>query len=185
MICSTYIQIGRQPASAVSLLQKTPAGVFKKKKNCYREAIHACSYTRERIMSSVSPYSSNLWVTATISITACVLAADGSGNTLLISLQEMAPNRGMRYLENITNKFQFATRNTLSPTCTHTLWNKDAQRKEGTTRTHGSMAHVSALGLVLLVCCSMLQQMGVEVIAPATEEDRVSTTTCMHDWYIR
>ena len=37
-----------------------------------RETIHDCSYTRERIMSSVSPYSSILWVTATISITACV-----------------------------------------------------------------------------------------------------------------
>ena len=38
----------------------------------YRETIHDCSYTRERIMSSVSPYSNILWVTATISITACV-----------------------------------------------------------------------------------------------------------------
>ena len=38
-----------------------------------REAIHECSYTRERIMSSVSLYSSILWVTATIPITtACV-----------------------------------------------------------------------------------------------------------------
>ena len=36
-----------------------------------RETIHDCSYTRERKMSSVSPYSSILWVTATISITAC------------------------------------------------------------------------------------------------------------------
>ena len=43
----------------------------------------------------------------------------------------------------------------------------------------GSMAHVSALGLVLLVCCSMLQQMDVEAEARATEEDRVNTTTCM------
>ena len=41
------------------------------------------------------------------------------------------------------------------------------------------MAHVSALGLVLLVCCSMLQQMDVEAEARATEEDRVNTTTCM------
>ena len=64
-------------------------------------------------------------------------------------------------------------------TRTHTLWNKDAQRKEGTTRTRGSMARVSALGLVLVVYCSMLQQMGIEVKARATEEDRVNTTTCM------
>ena len=40
--------------------------------NFYRETIHDCSHTRERIMSSVSPYSSILWVTATISITTCV-----------------------------------------------------------------------------------------------------------------
>ena len=125
--------------------------------NCYRKTIHDCSYTRERIMSSVSPHSSILWVTSTVSITACVLAADGSGDTLLISLQEKAPSRGTRYLVNITNKFHVATRNTSSPACTHTLWNKDEQRKEGTTRTHGSMAHVSALGLLLLVYCSMIQ----------------------------
>ena len=37
-----------------------------------RNTIHDCSYTRERIMSSVSPYSSVLWVTATISLTTCV-----------------------------------------------------------------------------------------------------------------
>ena len=40
--------------------------------NLYRETIKDCSYTRERIMSSVSPYNNILWVTATISITACV-----------------------------------------------------------------------------------------------------------------
>ena len=34
--------------------------------------MHDCSYTRERIMNYVSPYSSILWVTATISITAYV-----------------------------------------------------------------------------------------------------------------
>ena len=45
------------------------------------------------------------------------------------------------------------------------------------------MAHVSALGLVLLVYCSMLQQMGVEAKARATEEDRVNTTTCMPGTY--
>ena len=71
-------------------------------------------------------------------------AAGGSGDTL--GLQEKAPSRGMRYLvKNVTNKFNIATRNTSSPTRTHTLRNKDAQGKEGTTRTHGSMAHVSAL----------------------------------------
>ena len=108
-------------------------------------------------------------------------AADGSGDTL--GLQEKAPSRGMRYLVNITNKFHVATRNTSSPTRTHTLWNKDAQRKQGTARTHGSMAHVSALGLVLLVYWSTLQQMGVEAKARATEEDRMNTTTCMPGTY--
>ena len=108
-------------------------------------------------------------------------AADGSRDVL--RLQEKAPRRGMRYLvKNITNSFHVATRNTSSPTRTHTLLNKDAQRKEGTTRTHGSMAHVSALGLVLLVYCSMLQQMSVEAKARATE-DRVMTTTCMPGTY--
>ena len=110
-------------------------------------------------------------------------AADSSGDTL--GLQEKAPSRGMRYLvKNITNNFHVATRNTSSPTCTHTLRNKDAQRKEGTTRTHASMAYVSALGLVLLVYCSMLQQMGVEAKARATEEDRVNTnTSCVPGTY--
>ena len=69
-------------------------------------------------------------------------AADASGDT--IGLQEKAPSRGMRYLVNITNKFHVATRNTSSPTRTHTLWNKDARRKEGTTRTHWFVARVSA-----------------------------------------
>ena len=45
------------------------------------------------------------------------------------------------------------------------------------------MAHVSALGLVLVVYCSMLEQMGVEAKAWATEEDRVTTTTCMPGTY--
>ena len=57
------------------------------------------------------------------------------------------------------------------------------QRKERTTRTHGYMDHVSALGSVLLVYCSMLQQMGAVGKARATEEDRVNTTTCMPDKY--
>ena len=48
------------------------ADVFLFYSNCYRETIHDCSYIRERIMSYVSPYSSILWVTATISMTACV-----------------------------------------------------------------------------------------------------------------
>ena len=104
-------------------------------------------------------------------------AEDGSGDTL--RLQEKAPSRGMRYLVNITITFHVATRNTLSPTSTHTLCNMDAQRKEGTTRTHGSMAHVSALGLVILVYCSMIQLMGVETKARVPEEDRANTTTCM------
>ena len=45
------------------------------------------------------------------------------------------------------------------------------------------MAHVSALGLVLLVYCSVLQQMGVEGKARAAEEDRANTTTCMPGTY--
>ena len=45
------------------------------------------------------------------------------------------------------------------------------------------MAHVSALGLVLLGYCSILQQMGVEGKARATEEDRVNPTTCMPGTY--
>ena len=136
-----------------------------------RDTIHNCSYTRERIMSSVSPYSKQCLVGDSHNINNDMRAADGSGDTL--GLQEKAPSRGMRYLLNITNKFHVATRNTSSPTRTHTLWNKDAQRKEGATRTDGSMTHVSALDLVLL------QQMGVEAKARATEEDRVNTTTCM------
>ena len=61
-------------------------------------------------------------------------AADGSWDTR--GLQEKAPRWGMRYLVNITNKFHVAARSTSSPTRTRTLWSKDAQRKEGTTRTH-------------------------------------------------
>ena len=45
------------------------------------------------------------------------------------------------------------------------------------------MTHVSALGLVLLVHCRMLQQMGVEAKARATEEDGVNTTTCVPGTY--
>ena len=87
----------------------------------------------------------------------------------------------MRYLsKNTTTTLHVATKKSHHhlPTRTHTLWNKDAQRKEGTTRTHGSLAHVSALDLVLFVYCSMLQQMGVKAKARAREEDRVNTTTC-------
>ena len=98
-------------------------------------------------------------------------AADGPGDTL--GLKEKAPSRGMRYLENITNKFYVATEHALSPTRTNTLWKKDVQRKEGTTH-HVSMAHVSALGLVLLAYCSMLQQMGVE--AKAGQQNKIEWT---------
>ena len=70
-----------------------------------------------------------------------------------------------------------------TPTRTHTLWSKDAQRKEGTTSTHRSMAHVSTLGLVLLVYSRMPQEMSVEAKARATEEDRANTTTCMPGTY--
>ena len=109
-------------------------------------------------------------------------AADHPEDTVV--RQEKAPSKGMWYLvKNVTNQFHVATRNTSSPTRTHTLWNKDAQRKENTTRTHGSMAHVSALGLVFLLYCSMLQQTGVEAKAWATKEDRVNTTTCMPGTY--
>ena len=45
------------------------------------------------------------------------------------------------------------------------------------------MAHVSALGLVILVYCGMLQQMGVEAKTRATEVDRVNTTTGMPGTY--
>ena len=45
------------------------------------------------------------------------------------------------------------------------------------------MAHVSALGLVLLVHCCMLEEMGVEGKVRVTGEDRVSTTTCMPGTY--
>ena len=45
------------------------------------------------------------------------------------------------------------------------------------------MAHVSALGLAFIVYCNMLQQMGVEAKAGATEGDRVNTTTCMPGKY--
>ena len=109
-------------------------------------------------------------------------AAESSGD--MLSLQEKAPSRGMRYLVIIIKKILVSTRNTSSsPTRTHTLLNKNAQRKEGTTRTHGSMAHMSALGLVLFVYCGMLQQMGAEAKARAREEDRVNTTACTPGTY--
>ena len=45
------------------------------------------------------------------------------------------------------------------------------------------MNHVPALGLIILVYCSVLQQMGVEAKARATEEDRVNTATCLPGTY--
>ena len=56
------------------------------------------------------------------------------------------------------------------------------EKKAPHAPNYGSMAYVSALGLVFLVYCSMLQQMGVEAKARATE-DRVNTTTCMPGTY--
>ena len=56
------------------------------------------------------------------------------------------------------------------------------EKKAPRAPMHGSMVHVSALGLVLLVYCSMLQQMGVENKAHATE-DRMNMTTCMPGTY--
>ena len=80
-------------------------------------------------MSHVSPYSSILRVTATISITACknngMRAADSSGDTL--GLQEKAPSRDMWYLVNITNKFYVATRNTYS--YAYTLKQRRAEKR--------------------------------------------------------
>ena len=49
------------------------------------------------------------------------------------------------------------------------------------------MAHVSALGLVLLVYFSVLQYAtadGVEAVAQV-KEDRVNTTTCMPGTYVK
>ena len=57
------------------------------------------------------------------------------------------------------------------------------EKKAPHAPNYGSMAYVSALGLVFLVYCSMLQQMGVEAKARATEEDRANTTTCMPGTY--
>ena len=107
-------------------------------------------------------------------------AADGSGDTQ--GLQQKAPSRGMRYLVNITNKFMLP-----QETHHHLLvrihFETRTRREKKAPRApmHGSMVHVSALGLVLLVYCNMLQQMGVEAKARATEEDQVNTTTCMPD----
>ena len=94
-------------------------------------------------------------------------AADCSGDTL--GLQEKAPSRGMRYLKNIQINF-------VLPQETHhhlliRIHFETRTHREGTTRTHGCMAHLSALGLVLVMYCSMLQHMGVEAKARATEED--------------
>ena len=109
-------------------------------------------------------------------------AADGSGDTQ--GLQQKAPSRGMRYLVNITNKFMLPqeTHHHLLVRI-HFETRTRREKKAPHAPTHGSMAHVSALGLVLLVYCSMLQQMGVEAKARATEEDRVNTTTCMPGTY--
>ena len=46
-------------------------------------------------------------------------AVDGPGDTL--GLQEKAPSRGMRCMVHDTNIFHVHTRNTSSPTRTHTL----------------------------------------------------------------
>ena len=84
----------------------------------YRETIHDCWYTRERIMSYVSLQQHP--VGDSHNINNGMRAADGSGDTL--GLKEKVPSRGMRYLvKNITNKFHVATRNTSSPTRTHTI----------------------------------------------------------------
>ena len=128
------------------------------------------------MLSSASPHSSD-----SNNINNGMRAAAGSGDT--IGLHEKTSSRGMQYLVKYHKKFNVSTRKTSSPTRTHTLWNKDAQTNEGTTHTRGSMAHVSALGLDLLVYCSMPQQMSVEAMARATEEDRVNTTTYMPGTY--
>ena len=108
-------------------------------------------------------------------------AADGSGDTL--GLQGKAPSRGMRYLVNIINKFHVATRN-ITYSCAYTL-KQGRAKKAPHAPTHGSIAHVSALGLVLLVYCSMLQQMDKEAEARATDSRRRSSEhDHMHGWYI-
>ena len=45
------------------------------------------------------------------------------------------------------------------------------------------MPHWSALGLVILVHCSMPQQVGVEAKARETKEERVNKTACMPGTY--
>ena len=71
------------------------ADVFLFYNNCYRETIHDCSYTGERVMSYVSPYSSVLWVTATISITACVQQMVPETRDVY---RRRPPSRGMRHM---------------------------------------------------------------------------------------
>ena len=77
------------------------AEVFLFDNKCYRKAVHGCSYTRERIMSSVS-YLQQYPVGDSYNINNGMRAADGSGDTL--GLQEKALSRRMRYLVNNITK---------------------------------------------------------------------------------
>ena len=133
-------------------------------------------------MSSVSPYSSYP-AGDSHNINNGMRVADSSGDTL--GLQEKAPSRGIRYLVNVTNKFRFhVATSTSSPTRTNTLWNKDAQRKEGTARTHRSTAHVSALGLALLVYSVWDSKWECGGQSPGNRR-RSSEHDHMHAWFIR
>ena len=86
----------------------------------------------------------------------------------------------MQYLVNITSTFHVAQTNTSWPTRTHSLWNEDVQTIEGTTRTHGSIAHVSALGFAFLVY-QVLQYTATDGCGGQTrarEENWMNPRTC-------
>ena len=79
------------------------------------EKLLVCSRTNNELCLSLQQY----LVGDNHNINNGMRAADGSGDT--VGLQEKAPSGGMRYVVNITNNFHVATRNTSSPTRTHTL----------------------------------------------------------------
>ena len=162
--------------SSISLL------TFSFYNKCYRETIYDCSYSRERIMSSVSlrqypvGYSHH--------INNGMRAADGPGDTLRV--QEKAPSRGMRYVaKHIANKIACCRKKhiiTYSYAYTLKQGRTESRRHHMHPWIYGSHVGAWIRPLRVFAVCHT-QQMGVEAKARATEEDRVNTTTCMPGTY--
>ena len=129
-------------------------------------------------MSSVSPYSGILWVTATVSIAACVqqMVPETRRST------EKAPSRGMRYLVNHTRISCCHKKHVITSSYAYTLKQGRAEKRRHHTHPWIYGSRVGAW----LGTFSVLQYATADGCGGQSPINRRSSEhDNMHAWYIR